>query len=188
MACFMLSHEDAGVRIASFQVASSRSAVSTLTVKIEVSDPGRLGWLLRDLGEVRQAQDAARARVKAKPPRQRALGTPRAGDAHTSWGYSVGEEVVIAANSGDLRQGVILCALANGQNAGQAAAGSYRVTFPGGVVIGIAGGAVSITAPGNITITGTVIVTGDVIAEGISLITHTHGDVMPGTSSTGEPQ
>lgn len=44
------------------------------------------------------------------------------------------------------------------------------------------------TIVGNIQITGTVTVNGDVIASGISLVTHTHGGVVPGGGSTGGPQ
>ncbi len=110
------------------------------------------------------------------------MGTPRAGDAHQSWGYSVGEEVVVAAASGNLAQGVIVCALANGANVGQAAPGTFRTTYPGGVIIEISGGSVNITAPGN------VIVNGDVIADGISLKTHVHGGIIPGPADTGGPK
>lgn len=85
------------------------------------------------------------------------MGTARAGDAHESWAYSPGEEVLVVATSGDLRQGVIVCALANGQNAAQAAAGTYRATFPGGVVIEISGGNVTITASGAISLNGSTI-------------------------------
>lgn len=44
------------------------------------------------------------------------------------------------------------------------------------------------TQTGNQNVTGTVTVTEDVIAAGISLVTHTHGGVMAGSSSTGAPQ
>lgn len=110
------------------------------------------------------------------------MGSPRAGDAHQSWGYSIGEEVVVVAPSGDLAQGVIVCALANGSNAGQAAPGSCKTVYPGGVVIEIVEGSIRITAPGN------VIVNGDVIADGISLKTHVHGEVVPGPADTGVPK
>lgn len=127
----------------------------------------------------------------ANPPRARVrigdlltgwlrMGTARAGDAHASWGYSIGEEVLVVAGSGDLRQGVIVCALANGTNAADAAAGTYRATFPGGVSIEISGGAIAITAPGNITVNG------DVIADGVSLVTHTHPHGDP-AGTTGAP-
>lgn len=109
------------------------------------------------------------------------MGTRRAGDAHESWGYSVGEEVLVIATSGNLTQGVIVCALANGGNTASAADGTFKTTYPGGVVIEVSGGAVNITAPGNL------IVTGDVIANGISLVTHVHGGVTPGGAQTAVP-
>jgi phage baseplate assembly protein gpV len=129
----------------------------------------------------------------ANPPRARVrigtlltgwlrMGTARAGDAQASWGYSVGEEVLIVATSGDLRQGVIVCALANGTNVADADAGTFRVRLPGGVTIEIAGGAINITAPGNINVNG------DVIADGISLVTHVHGGVIPGAADTDGPK
>lgn len=110
------------------------------------------------------------------------MGTRRAGDAHESWGYSVGEEVLVISCSGDFRTGAIVCALANGQNPSEADAGVYKATFPGGVVITISGGNVDITAPGNVTVNG------DVIADGISLKEHVHGGVLSGPSDTGGPK
>ncbi len=129
----------------------------------------------------------------ANPPRARVrigdlltgwlrMGTARAGDAHESWGYSLGEEVLVVATSGDLRQGVIVCALANGGNVANASEGTYRASYPGGVTIEIADGAINITAPGNINVNG------DVIADGISLVTHVHGGVTPGAANTAGPQ
>lgn len=44
------------------------------------------------------------------------------------------------------------------------------------------------TQTGNQTVTGTVTVSDDVLAAGISLKTHTHGQVMPGPGVTGAPQ
>ena len=110
------------------------------------------------------------------------MGTRRAGDAHESWAYSVGEEVLVISTSGNMAQGVIVCSLANGANAAQAAAGTFKTTYPGGEIIEIAGGVVTITAPGN------VIVNGDVIANGISLINHVHGGIAPGPADTGKPK
>lgn len=40
---------------------------------------------------------------------------------------------------------------------------------------------------GNQTVTGQVTVTKDVVAAGISLVTHTHGDVQTGSGKTGAP-
>ncbi len=110
------------------------------------------------------------------------MGKSRAGDAHESWAYSEGEEVLIISTGGNLEQGVIVCALANGANPDAAAAGVHRTTYPGGVVIEVANGSVNITAPGNVRVNG------DVIADGISLKTHTHGGIKPGPSDTGKPK
>lgn len=110
------------------------------------------------------------------------MGTPRAGDAHQSWGYSIGEEVLVISTSGNFRNGVITCAIANGQNPAQAGEGLYRAVFPGGVEITIQDGAINITAPGNITVNG------DVIADDISLKTHVHGGITKGPDDTGDPE
>ena len=109
------------------------------------------------------------------------MGVRRAGDAHESWAYSVGEEVLVVSTSGNMAQGVIVCALANGANVAQAAAGKFKTTYPSGEIIEIAGGVVTITAPGN------VIVNGDVIANGISLINHVHPGDGSGPGDTGKP-
>lgn len=110
------------------------------------------------------------------------MGSPRAGDAHVSWGYSIGEEVLVVSTSGEFRNGVITCSIANGQNTAQAAEGTYKAVYPGGVEITISDGNIDITAPGNITVNG------DVIADGISLKTHVHGGITPGPSDTGKPK
>ncbi|MBA1443516.1 MAG: phage baseplate assembly protein [Gammaproteobacteria bacterium] len=47
---------------------------------------------------------------------------------------------------------------------------------------------IEITAPQGLEIIGDVNVTGDVIANGISLVNHTHGGVEPGGGNTGAPQ
>lgn len=82
------------------------------------------------------------------------MGRARAGDAHESWAYSVGEEVLVVSTSGNMAQGVIVCALANGANAAQAAAGTFKTVYAGGVEITISDGNLTITAPGNITLQG----------------------------------
>jgi phage baseplate assembly protein gpV len=40
---------------------------------------------------------------------------------------------------------------------------------------------------GKIDVTGDVTCAADVVATGISLVTHTHGGVMPGAANTGVP-
>lgn len=86
----------------------------------------------------------------------------------------------MVSTSGNMAQGVIVCALANGGNVAQAAAGKFKTTYPGGVIIEIAGGAINITAPGNVNVNG------DVIAGAISLKNHTHTGDSGGI--TGGPQ
>jgi len=110
------------------------------------------------------------------------MGTRRAGDAHESWAYSVGEEVLVISTSGNMARGVIVCALANGTNAAQAADATFKTTYPSGVVIEVAGGALNITAPGNVNVSG------DVIANGVSLIKHVHGGIATGPADTGKPK
>ncbi len=110
------------------------------------------------------------------------MGTRRAGDAHESWGYSVGEEVLVVSTSGEFRNGVIVCALANGNNPAQAVDGVFKTVYPGGVEITISGGNVDIAAPGNVTVNG------DVIADGISLKAHVHGGIKPGSGNTAGPK
>lgn len=61
------------------------------------------------------------------------------------------------------------------------ASGRLTLDITGDIDI-IAGGTVTITAPGS------VIVNGDVIADGISLKTHVHGGIKPGPADTGGPK
>lgn len=46
----------------------------------------------------------------------------------------------------------------------------------------------NLTVQGNITVSGSVIASGDVFAGGISLKSHVHGGVQPGSGTTGGPQ
>lgn len=72
--------------------------------------------------------------------------------------------------------------------------GGSRDAMVGGDVVFTAGGAITLTAGGDVHINGNLFVngnisaTGDIVAGGISLMYHTHGGVMPGGDSTGEPQ
>lgn len=127
------------------------------------------------------------------------MGMRRAGDAVESWAYSPGEEVLVMSPSGDLTQGVIVCAIANGTNAAAAEPAFYKVTFPNGACVEVDGGTMTLNAPGglvingdidatgDVTITGEVEASGDVVGQGISLSSHTHGGVLPGGANTGGP-
>lgn len=115
---------------------------------------------------------AARARVAVGD-----LGSPelpvaqmRAGALSFWWMPTVGEQVVIVCPSGDIAQGVILASVFAG-NAPSADAAVPMIDLGGGKMI----------------VNGDIEVTGDVIASGVSLVHHTHGGVLPGGASTGEP-
>lgn len=86
------------------------------------------------------------------------------------WMPSEGEQVLVACEGGDPAQGVIVCALY---------AGNAPSTDGGVPMINLAGG--------SMIVNGTLEVAGDVIAQGVSLIHHTHAGVTAGPVSTGEP-
>lgn len=131
--------------------------------------------------------DAANARAKVTFGGETAsawlqFSTSRAGGARV-WSPPVpGEQVVVFSPMGDTAQGVIMGSLPNNAFPPPSGdGGTYQIDLPGGVSISVAGGAINISAPGNITVNG------DVIANGISLETHLHSGVVPGGSNTGQP-
>lgn len=94
----------------------------------------------------------------------------RAGGFQIWWMPTVGEQVMVAAPSGDMAQAAIIASYY---------ASNAPSSDPAHPVINLAGG--------EMTVNGTIHVTGDVIASGVSLIHHTHSGVTPGASDTGEP-
>lgn len=131
--------------------------------------------------------DAANARAKVTFGGETAsawlqFSTSRAGGARV-WSPPVpGEQVVVFSPMGDTAQGVIMGSLPNDAFPPPSGdGGTYQIDLPSGVSISVAGGAINISAPGNITVNG------DVIANGISLETHLHSGVVPGGSNTGQP-
>ncbi|WP_456390241.1 phage baseplate assembly protein V [Profundibacter sp.] len=98
------------------------------------------------------------------------VGQFRAGALSFWWMPTVGEQVVVAAPSGDIARAVILCSIFAG-NAPSSDGGVPMVDLAGGKII----------------FNGDIEVTGDVIASGISLVHHTHDGVEPGPGNTGEP-
>ena len=86
------------------------------------------------------------------------------------WMPSVGEQVVVAAPSGDMAQAMIICSIYAG-NAPSSDAGTPMINLNGG----------------EIHVNGDMIVSGDVIASGVSLVHHTHSGIKPGPANTGEP-
>lgn len=98
------------------------------------------------------------------------VGQLRAGALSFWWMPTVGEQVVVAAPSGDIARAVILCSIFAG-NAPSTDAGTPMIDLAGGKII----------------FNGDIEVTGDVTASGISLVHHAHPGIEPGGGTTGEP-
>lgn len=88
----------------------------------------------------------------------------RSGAVRMTWMPSVGEQVTVAAPSGDLARGFVLGSLPIDGNAVAPSADAPTMDLGGGTLRVI----------GDLWVDGTITVTGDVIAAGISLTQHTH--------------
>ncbi len=99
------------------------------------------------------------------------VGQFRAGALSFWWMPATGEQVLVGCPGGDVAQGVILCSVFAG-NAPSADAATPMIELNGG----------------TLQINGSIELTGDVTAQGISLVTHRHGGVQSGGTTTGEPQ
>ena len=64
-----------------------------------------------------------------------------------------------------------------------ASGGTAEVTADGGVTVNA-----NVVINGDVQVNGTLTASEDVIADGISLVSHTHGGVDAGADSTGVPQ
>ena len=117
------------------------------------------------------------------------MGMPRAFGDQMTWPYEIGEEVGYATVSGDLQDGFIFCALANGQQPANASSGVLRANASGGFDltgdITLTG---SLRASGDIHADGDIDADGDVTAENISLKDHVHDGVDRGGSKTDRPE
>lgn len=94
----------------------------------------------------------------------------RAGGLQLWWMPTEGEQVVVLCESGDIAQGIITFSIYAG-NAPSSDGAVPMINLGGGKMI----------------VQGDLEVTGDVIASGVSLVNHTHSDVVSGDSSTGKP-
>jgi phage baseplate assembly protein gpV len=102
------------------------------------------------------------------PPLQ--VGQLSAGAIQFWWMPSVGEQVLVASEGGDIAQGKIICSIYAG-NAPSSDGGVPQINLAGG----------------NMQVNGSIVVTGDVIASGVSLVNHTHKGVITGPDKTGAP-
>ena len=103
------------------------------------------------------------------------VGQLAAGAIQFWWMPSVGEQVLVASEGGDIAQGVIVASI----YAGNAPSADGNVPM-----INLAGGKMAVV--GDIEVTGNINVTGDVVASGISLVNHIHPESIG--SVTGAPQ
>lgn len=76
--------------------------------------------------------------------------------------------------------------LQNGTIVRVIAAKEMRVEIGGKTILDITPQGATLNA--DLTVNGKIAATGDVVAGNISVQKHTHGDVQPGSGSTGEPQ
>lgn len=98
------------------------------------------------------------------------VGQLSAGAIQLWWMPSVGEQVLVACEGGDVAQGCIVASIYAG-NAPSADGSTPHINLGGG----------------KMTINGTLELSGDVIASGVSLVNHTHSGVVAGPASTGKP-
>lgn len=119
---------------------------------------------------------------------------------------TVGEQGMLFAPGGDIAQAVFVPGLYSTEFPAPGDAAREFITFDDGAEFGYdpdsheadvtlpGGGKLTIVAPGGVQIQGDVEVQGqltasvDVIADGISLKTHTHGNVQAGAAHTGAPE
>lgn len=144
----------------------------------------RIGNMVRVGRVIDMAPGSASASVQigdlTTPPLP--VGQLAAGDRAFWWMPAVGDQVLVACPSGDIAQGIIVCAIFAGN------APSTDAAVP---MIDLAGGKMQISGDleitGNITITGSITSGADVVASGISLTGHRHAGVTAGSAETGGP-
>lgn len=101
----------------------------------------------------------------------------RSGAIRLHWMPSVGEQVTLAAPSGDIARAFVMGSVPVDGNMVAPDAESPTMDLGGGTLRII----------GKLYVDGDIEVTGDVTASGISLKHHTHGGVQPGSADTSEP-
>ena len=136
----------------------------------------------------------------------------RAGGDRTWSAPEVGEQVAVLCPDGDPAGGIVLGAIYCNDHAAPANAATVaRTTYADGAVVEydraahrlsaalpsgatvnlVADGGMTINAQGGVTVNasgGNIVVQGDVIADGVSLKTHRHTNVEPGSGKSGPPE
>ncbi|MCB5201718.1 phage baseplate assembly protein V [Neorhizobium sp. T786] len=139
------------------------------------------------------------------------MATPRAGKTSIYSSYEEGEQVILASQSGDLSQAVILGAVATGETQAGTKGNTHVIKYPDGTTVEYdheaksykmdvaEGGAFSLNIGGGASITGSgdglKIKAGSIELESATLThngknigdDHTHKDVTRGTDETGPP-
>ncbi|MEM8698933.1 MAG: phage baseplate assembly protein V [Pseudomonadota bacterium] len=98
-----------------------------------------------------------------------------------------GAEAVVLNVSGNRDHSIVIAVEHREFRLRSLEAGEVALYDDRGQVIRLARDGIEIEAPDGIRINGNVTVTGDVMADGISLKTHTHGQVDPGSGTSGMP-
>lgn len=96
----------------------------------------------------------------------------------------VGSQVVVFSPGGNTARGIVFPGPYDG-SAPDDRAETIRLSMPGLDLV-VAGGVATVEVS-TLQVNGNVIVDGDVVASGVSLVSHTHGGVQSGGSSTGGP-
>lgn len=110
------------------------------------------------------------------------------------WMPAVGDQVLVAAPSGDLAQGIIVCGL-YAQNAPSADVAVPKIALAGGKMVidgdveitGKVTVAQTLEVTQNVTVLGTFEAQGAVTGGGVSLQEHVHGGVVRGGANTDGP-
>lgn len=138
----------------------------------ELAEADRMVGAMLEVGkivEVDPAAATARVQLGGLQTPHIPINALRAGGFQLWWMPSVGEQVMVAAPSGNLANAAIIASY-YASNAPSSDANHPMINLAGG----------------EMTVNGTIHVTGDVIASGVSLINHTHPHGDP-AGNTGAP-
>lgn len=160
----------------------------------ETDTQGLIGDLLR-IGTIASVDLAdATATVQAGDVTSPPLPWMEWAGAFRTWSPpSVGEQVLLLCPEGDIAAAVILRGIFSDARPAPASDENPSLYGPGGLVITLTPDGMRIVAPGGLAIEGDVAITGtltaseDVIGGGISLKSHPHSGVQPGSGQSGGP-